>query len=265
MAHSTVGSLLRSTQAYCLQLCEKETLEFGIAYYSKKYPALPEANQYREVIATGSDQLDRAFAESQAWFESQGLSCHRWAPADGSGSSELADFLTDRGFALRRLTAMTLTQWAELDAPDNVKVLPARAMRSVFRQTLDGETNHASPQAKEQAIEAYQERLDDPQLDMFVALVDKKPAGRCAMYQVGDIAQLIELHVSQAYADRGVKEALTAHVLALAKRLAMRNICLQVDSNDTTLQAWFQSAGFVEDGTLVEFDRQVSEPSSRPA
>lgn len=264
MAHSTVGSLQRSTQAYCLQLCEKETLEFGIAYYSKKYAALPEANQFREVIATEPDQVDRAFAESQAWFESQGLSCHRWAPADGNGSDALTDFLTDRGFALRRYTAMTLTQWAELETPDDVKVLPARAMRNVFREMLDTEAKRTSPQAAEQSIEACEERLDDPQWDMFVALADKKPAGRCALYQVGDIARLTELHVLESQLDRGVKQALTAHVLALAKRLAMRNICLQVDSDDKAMRAWFQSAGFVEDGTIVEFERQPSQPPSGP-
>ena len=33
MQRSTTGSILRSTQALCGQLCEKKTLEYGIAYY----------------------------------------------------------------------------------------------------------------------------------------------------------------------------------------------------------------------------------------
>ena len=50
MERSTVGSLLRTTQALCGQLCEKETLTHGIAYTCARYPNLSEVNQFREVV-----------------------------------------------------------------------------------------------------------------------------------------------------------------------------------------------------------------------
>ena len=36
----------------------------------------------------------------------------------------------------------------------------------------------------------------------------------------------------------------------------MRNICLQVDTNDTRRRAWFERAGFIESGYIVEFHRE---------
>lgn len=257
MERSTVGSLLRASQAFCLQLCEKETLDYGIAYYSMRFAGLPDANQYREVIASDRASAASAFDEAQRWFESRGLTWYRWAPADGAAPDELIDFLSDRGFKLRRYAAMVIRTWAEFETPGDVRVLPARAMRGALRETLGEASRRPRGRAATALADAYEERMDDPPFDVFVAMIGKEPAGRCALYQVGDIARIMDLNVLPAFADRGVDAALTAHVLALAKRLAMRNICLQVEADDSARREWFAKAGFVEDGDLVEFERPV--------
>src|SRR3990172_8473514 len=98
MDRTTVGSLLRSTQAYCSELCEKETLEYGIAYYNPRFSLLPEANQFREVLIEDLARIAEAFEQTEKWFRQQEMFCHRWAPAEGRGTDELADFLTQHGF-----------------------------------------------------------------------------------------------------------------------------------------------------------------------
>src|SRR3989304_5124695 len=98
MERTTVGSLLRSTQAYCSELCEKETLEYGIAYYNPRFASLPEANQFREVLIEDPSRIPEAFEQTETWFRHRELFCPRWAPAEGQGTKELADFLTQHGF-----------------------------------------------------------------------------------------------------------------------------------------------------------------------
>ncbi len=98
MERSTVGSLLRSTQTYCAQLCEKQALTYGIAYYSERFAKLPEANQFREVLVDDPARIPAAFDEAERWFKEQGLTCYRWAPADGQASDTLSGFLVSRGF-----------------------------------------------------------------------------------------------------------------------------------------------------------------------
>ncbi len=259
MERTTVGSLLRSTQAFCIQLCDKHTLDFGIAYHCARFADLPEVNQYREVIATEPAEVAAAFDEAERCFRDEGLSCHSWAPADGQATGALADFLAEHGYARRNFTVLRLAEWVDLAPDESVRVLPARAMRTVFRETYLHAETPADLAGRTQLADAYTERLDDPQFDMFVALVDKQPAGRCALYQVGDIARIMAMSVLPGMADRGVERALLAPLLALAKRLAMRNVCTLIDAGDEAHAVMFREAGFVEDGTIVEFHRDRGE------
>lgn len=266
MERSAVGSLLRTTQAYCLQLCEKQTMELGIAYYNKRFPDLPEVNQYREVIAQTSSELERAYQEAQAWFTSQGLRFHRWVSADGHASSEQADFLANKGFGVRAQDVLALTKWVDGEIPSGVRILPARAVRLAYQQWLTdlpdpdpnsdlGLTQSISDRA--QWVAANLERLDDPQYDMFVAQIDKQLVGRCAFYQVGDIGRVMDLTVLPQQA-KLAKNALLQYVLAMAKRLEIRNICAQVDALDKAKLQEFEAMGFEAVGQLEQFERPTN-------
>jgi N-acetylglutamate synthase-like GNAT family acetyltransferase len=255
MQRSTVGSLLRSTQAYCSQLCEKETLDYGIAYYSPRYPRLPEANQFREVVIEDSRRTAEAFHQTQAWFTDRQLVCYRWAPAGGVATPELRGFLLERGFEIVTWTALSASRWVDFPPTPGIRVLPARAVRAAFRDTILHEDSSTPAEDRAVLADAQADRLDDPSFDMVVALDGNQPVGRCAMFQVGDIARVMDLTVLASAAGRGVETALLAHVLGLAKRLAMRNICAQVSSTDSLRLGWFAAAGFEPDGTIVEWER----------
>ena len=90
---------------------------------------------------------------------------------------------------------------------------------------------------------------------MFVAIVSGQPAGRCALYQVGDIARVLGLSVGDDFSGRGVDRMLVSNALRLAKRLGMSNICTQISSDDDVGRALFTSAGFVAGGSITEFER----------
>lgn len=258
MVRSTVASLLRSTQAFCSQVCEKMTLEYGIAYYSKAFAELPQTNQFREVFIEDPARMLTAFEEAEAWFGQQGLTCHRWAPAVGQDANTLAGFLADRGFVRRESTALALVNWPNLSIPADVRVLHARAVRAALRKTFVNAQRPATSARRERLASLCEERLNDPQYDMFVALIGGEPAGRCALYQVGDIARLMDLAVLPAFEENSIRTALVAHVVTLAKRLAMQNICLQIDRDETERRAWLEACGFVRDGIVVEFERSES-------
>lgn len=263
MERSTIDSILRSTQAYCSQVCETQTLDYGIVYYSERFAGLPDANQFREVVVDDAAAIPEAFDQAQRWFQERGLFCYRWVPASGQPTDELASFLEARGFRTRPQTVMALARWMEIQPVEGVRIHPARATRAVFQALLLA----AGPgrRGADPALIArlYEERLDDPQYDMFVAMVDRNPAACCALYQVGDFARVMDLTVLDGYVDHHVDRALLAHVLAMAKRLAMRNIYLQIDSADTDRIAWYESFGFAADGDMVEFERDRPHDTDR--
>lgn len=254
MEHSTVATLLRTTQALCGQLCEKETLDRGIAFFSERFASLPQVNQFREVLVEEPAEWPAVFERTEAWFGERGLVCHRWAPALGADREAMCEFLRGRGFHQRSFTAMVLTRWVQLEHYKDVRVLPARAMRAAFRGTF---VEPGGGEAPPISATAYEDRMDDSSFDVFVALIDREPVGRCALLQVGDIVRIMDLTVLPRFEGKGVESALTISTLSLAKRIAPRTVCLQLDARDAQQREWFERAGFEDDGTIVEFHRDT--------
>lgn len=253
MSASTVGILLRSIQAYCGQLCEKQTLDHGIAYYCRRFPQVAEVNQFREVVAQASE-LANAYRQAEEFFTQADLTCLRWAPAVGEPREAHEAHLLDQGFRRVEYQAMSLGRWVELPVGD-VRILPARAMRSALRATFTETNDDADRVSPSTKAELFEERLDDPRMDAFVAMMGDQLAGRCALFQVGDSAQLVEHHVTADHAGGAVGAALLGHVLRLAQRLNMQTICTAVEARDEQAIELYTSAGFTSDDTFVEFVR----------
>lgn len=252
MSTATIASLFRATQSWCEQLCEKNTLQFGIAFFAERFPQLAEANQFREIVVEDAAQAAEAIREAETQFAAHGLTVRRWSPAAGAHSPALERLLLDRGFTPQRHTAWRLGQWPEPTKAEGVRILPARAMRTALPATIPV-SGFASDEARSQAVEAVLDRLDDAQLDLVVAMVGDRAVGRCGLYQVGDIGQIVELCTSPGHDDAAC--ALACHTLALAHRLAIRNVCAIAPDNSQYDAAFWEHLGFVADGEFVEYTR----------
>jgi ribosomal protein S18 acetylase RimI-like enzyme len=206
--------------------------------------------------------MPRAFAEAEAYFAARGLRCRRWAPAAEQPVEVLQPFLESHGYRCRDLRAMRLGEWPHVAPNPAIRILPARAMRAAHRQTYLQTVEGAAPQPDEPAAELLadlaSERLNDPQMDMFVALLGGRPAGRCALFQVGDIGRIMDLYVPIPLRRQGIATALLGHVIALAQRVASRVICLEVDATNTAAIKLLEKFGFEDDGLMVEFDAPAS-------
>lgn len=252
MSTPTIASLFRATQSWCEQLCEKSTLQFGIAFFAERFPLLPDANQFREIVVENETQAAEAIREAEALFTTHGLRVHRWSPAAGAQSPALERLLIDRGFAARRFTAWRLSRWPHPPKSTGVRILPARAMRAALPATVP-DSGFASDEARKQAVDAALERLDDSQLDLAVAMAGDRAVGRCGLYQVGDIGQMVDLHTLPANAE--IATTLACHTLALARRLAIRSVCAMAPHDSPYGAAFWEHLGFVADGEFVEYER----------
>ena len=241
MERTTVSAYLRTTQAWCLQLCEKETLDHGIAYVNPRHATLPEACHLREVVIEDPAAVAEAFARTEHWFRERKLRCLRWAPVESQPLEPLAGVLAANGFVTRRYNVLALSRWEVPAANGDIRILPARAMRSAFLSTFVVSTE----------ADAFAERLDDPHLDMFVAVGPGGPVGRCGLFQVGDIARVVE----PVAADPVLERTLVAAALSLAKRLAYKTVLMQCNSDNPATLTRYAEYGFSPAGQFVEFDR----------
>jgi GNAT superfamily N-acetyltransferase len=249
---AVLAAVARSDQAYARQLTEREPFDFGVAYRCADYPQLPDANQCREVLF-GSTPPDVVLKQITDHYQAHQLRCLRWVAAADQPDEALGDLLRPHGYRRREFLAMGLARQVNVPGRDEVRIVPARAMRAALSEVLMANERFAESVCTMRA-EALGDRLDDPRLEVFVALLDDRPAGCAGLMEVGDIGRIKELFVAPGCRRTGVGRSLLRHVLRLTRRLALQQVCLQISADSTVAIALFEQCGFEPAGTLVQFD-----------
>jgi len=239
-------ALRRSDRALAEQISQWESLEFGVVYYSSAYPRLAEANQLRDVWLADVDG-ETAYIRAERYYAERGLSCLSWTPASAQPVEPVEKLLRAKGWRRVDVVAMGLVNWDGLKvAPDpSIRILPARAMPKAYRSTFEDDTRS----------DAARDRLNDSNLDAFVAMLDGQPAGRISYLSVGDAARLTDVYVPPVFRRHRVGRMLAAHFLQLARRLLPKVVVASVASEDTVGQAFLARCGFVLIGTTTQFLR----------
>jgi GNAT superfamily N-acetyltransferase len=256
MIHSTLSAVARSNHAYYKELCTVQTLDWGVAHFGTEFPTSHACNQIRDVLAIDDNAAEAAIDATERVYAQKQRTCYRWAMAMDQPSERMAPHLVRRGYTAMEYTAMRLEQWPEAPPrPEAYRILPARPMRQAFRETYLRQTDDLDGQAPEVLADVACERLNDVRLTLLVAMAGTQPVGRCGLHLIGDLACIRELHVLKDARGRGAATALLAHVIAMARRLTMNVVCVQVPADARPARSLLEKHGFVADGILVEFHR----------
>lgn len=247
-----ISAVRRSDQAWCEQVCQWESLGFGVAYSARDFTSLAEGQQLRDVWLNQVDP-QAAYEQTETFFGERGLTCSVWALSPEQDVQQAESLLAPHGWQRQDWLAMGLSRWdlASEEVDELIRILPARPMPKAYRQSLSD-----SAPGDADGIEAGFRRLDDANYDPFVAVVAGEVAGRAGYLEVGDIARLADFFVSQKFRDRGIDRALVAHFLRMARRLLPRAVVARADARDEQAKAFLQSCGFSAAGTLTHFRRR---------
>jgi ribosomal protein S18 acetylase RimI-like enzyme len=243
-----LAAIRRSSQVYYAQIAEQTTLSCGVALTCPRYPKYPFGNQLREVLIPRGQSPAGCSEEVQAFYAGQGLRCLVWSPAAIQPVEPIEAFLTARGYTPIRSLALWWARDVEIPLTPNVRVLPARAMRRALREMIV-----SSKPGNEGVADRALERLDDPQYDLSLAMLGNSPVGHAALYQVGDIGRIVNVFIAREHRRQGVALSLMAHLLALARRLALRITCLDTEESNLPARALYARCGFEEEGSFVEY------------
>jgi GNAT superfamily N-acetyltransferase len=247
-----LSAVRRSSQVYHAQIAEQTALSCGVALTCAQYPGYHHGNQLREVVLPAGRSAAECFDEVQSFYAQRGLTCYRWVPAAVQPVEPLEAMLAARGFTTGRNLAMKWTHEVAIQANPRVKLFPARAMRKALREVILSNATHP-PDVRAMLADVTTDRLDDPSYDVYVALFDGRPAGYAGLLQAGDIGRIENVFIAEAHRRQGVGRTLIAHLLALAKRLAMRITCLETEECNAAARSLYKQCGLEAGGTYVEF------------
>jgi hypothetical protein len=251
-ANDPITAARRSEQAWWEQICTWESLEYGVAFTCERYPTLAAAQQLRDVWlaeATGAEAFDRA----EAYFTERGLTCGLWSPASGQTIEPVAAIMNEKGWQRESLAVLGWTDSEKSPSEtehDDVRILPARAMRRAYRSFL--ESLHTGD---ESACDAAFDRLDDASYEVLLAVRDGAAIARIGYHEVGEFARLQEFSCLSAGDDDAIRRVLVAHFLLRAKRMLPRAVVACVPESSTDEISFLQTCGFVVAGQLEQFRR----------
>jgi GNAT superfamily N-acetyltransferase len=242
----------RSERVLAEQIAQWESLEYGVAFIAPAFTDLPEANQLREVWLADLD-AESVFTRTEAYFAAHELTCRMWTPASGQPIEPVEALLRRKDWQRREQVIYQQMNASPVTAtiPSDVRVLPARAMPRAYRAAF--ETNEP---LSEMRAHAAMERLNDSNLDAFVATVDGRAAGRISYLSVGDAARIFDVFVLPMHRRRGVGRAMMSYVLQLARRLLPKLLVAAGDPSklDESTSYWTAS-GFIPVARAVDFVR----------
>lgn len=247
-----LSAVRRSSQVYYAQLSEQVPLSCGVAFICPQYPNYSGGNQLREAIIPAGKSPAEACDEVQSFYADLNLHCFRWAPAAEQPVEPLEAFLTSRGYSPIRNLALSWTREVDIPTNPNVRLLPARAMRKSLRKLILRDYAYTPP-VREMIADVAIDRLDNPQYDMFVAMLDDRPAGHGGLLQVGEIGRIENIFVAEDSRRQGVGLSIMSHLLALGRRLALRITCLETEETNLPAQSLYARCGFEPGGAFTEF------------
>jgi len=250
-----ISAFRRSEQAWCAQLATGDPLTFGVAYVAEEFPTLTGGTQLRDVWLADVDHK-AVYSQAEAYFSARKSVCNYWVPAVDQPITDVAAVLAPHGWRERHRVIRTLPPGAGIKATaGDFRILPARAMRKAYAATFVNEPPDR--------VASAMRRLDDSNMDAFVAMRDNHPAGRIAYLEVGDIARMTDLFVIPEARQRGAGAALVSHFAQLARRLLPRVVVAACDREDTVATGFLVRCGLVESGLSTEFVRSESSAASR--
>lgn len=245
-----------SNLAYLRHVSQETTLDNGIMYFNDEHPTLETCNLIGDVLIEEMDtEPDVAFQRIDAAFKEKGVRCCRWIPAAQQPSETLDKLLKPHGFLREETVALTRMPSPVPDRDSRFHILAARAMRRACSTLLEQRFADRGEQAAA-LLELQLSRMDDPQFDAYVAMIDDRPAGYIALHQVGEIGRIRDLYVVKQHQRTGVASALLNYSLATAQRWSLRPICVEIPAAAAGVRAMLDKSGFEEAGRLVQFRAQ---------
>lgn len=251
-SNDVLSAARRTELAWWEQICEWESLDYGVAFTCARYPTLSEAQQLRDVWLADIEGHE-AFDRADAFFRERGLTCSLWTPASGQDDVPVAALMEEKGWQRENIVILQLVDPARSPADlelDGVRVLPARAMRRAYQAFL--ERIHADDPAPR---EAAFDRLDDASFEVLLAVREGAAVGRIGYHEVGEFARLRDFSISSDADDEAIRRLLVAHALLRARRLSPRIVVACFPEMETDGIAFLQTCGFEDAGRLVRFRR----------
>lgn len=262
-ADALVRAIRRADATLAACTSEQLSLDAGTVFLAPSRPSVPFSNFVAEVRQPENVSAVEAIDSVLAPFRAARVQC-AWLDAnEAAWAAPLADAATAAGFAPLNHTVFLLDGYKPSPPRGQPpQIIPARSSYTLVRQLFERQavTEHAAAgSAIQEIVGAWVDQLDEVKAELFLALIDGKPAGAAGVLGLGQIGVLIPAYTNPDFRGKGVAGALMAHVLDFASRALFENVILHRHDGCPAIP-FYVSMGFKP---LTNFTRYVPRSNSQ--
>ncbi len=260
-AQQLVARTVRAHGAANLILGESTTFDFGLAICAPEFPVVRSANCVTDISLTADADPAAAIAEVDGYFNQHNVRCRKWEISPQNACTGLQAVLQSEGYQQRTDRCYSLGQVRPLPDRADLTFVPIRAGMSLLgslTETILANEGVTDPAERLQLLTAVERRLDDTDMDGFLALASTDvpvAAGCVTLYTRGDLGYIYSLDVHPAYRRQGIGGALLLRAFELAARSRHRYVTLLTNEGNAAAIGLYERAGFVLLGTVDAFCR----------
>lgn len=236
---------------YCAAGTTSEQIDLGLAVCSPQFHRVFDANRlFFARVPRGLD-AKQMWTDAKRHFESRGtrlwrLMLSRLAPENET--KPVIDVIEEEGWRELRFDIMRLSHATSRSA-SGFRVVSARAVMGLYEPFARAAAASIQPQLADASIA----RLDDPQYDALVVVVDNRVVARAALMTSGEVGLIEQVHVLQNYRGRGIGRAVVEAAIDLCARAQFKHVVLTVEQTNDVAMKLYASLGFTKLGEEITF------------
>ena len=236
---------------YCSAGRETEQVDLGLAICTPKYPRVHDANRlFFARVPRGAD-AEELLADAERHYVTRGSTLQRLMLARLAPKAEtvpLLELLRRRGWRELHFDIMRLDRASPL-RERTCRIISARSAMRLY----DAFAREAAASIEPQLADVSIERLDDPQYEALVAIVDGRVVARAALMTSGEVGLIEQVKVLDAYRRRGLGRAVVEAAIELCMRAQLKHVLLTVGTHNEVAKRLYASLGFTKLGEEVTF------------
>ncbi len=246
--------LALADQAYadfCAAGTDVEQIDLGLAVCSPHLSRVFDANRIFLARVPRGMQAEQLWQSAQDCYAKRNSRCWRVMLSRLAADDEklpLVEVLKRQGWREKRCDILRLEQ-ASARHEHTYKIISARAAMRLYEPFAREAAASIQPQLADASIA----RLDDPQYEALVAIVDGKIVARAALMTSGEVGLIEQVHVLEAHRGQGYARAVVQAAIDLAGRAMFKHVMLACEPNNMIAQNLYASLGFKKLGDEVSF------------
>jgi len=259
-ADALVRAVQRARVVFGRVVAQEQAIDHAVCFTNARCPGVRLAN-FAELDLRAAPDAAGPLAAVEDHFARHDAVCQILQPTDGDGAAALAAVASDYD-RVERHVLLHEGAGPHRAGADDLQIIPARASYDQLRTLVESmaRLDHGADDRLAAALaQVWEDRLDEPRLDLFLGLVERRAAAVAGVLSLGQIGVVDPVWCHPDRRGRGVAGAMLGHLLEHCRRAMFEQVVVDRGEGCPAI-SFYESFGFRRVARFTRFKRRLGSP-----